>query len=205
MEKTIPQSLEEIKNLEKQTHQLIQKLTDIQEKKEHLRPTFLESSETKRTFRKKVEEIFKPYLPREHPPYGLPPMGDLEVGIMGYFDQALLPMLEGIMKSISLKTKIRIISPELNKDKRDRVSAEALNQIKKMGGEVKYILQLHSRLLYVKRGDYCEVIIGSGDLNSDCLDGRRFDASIWSDHPKIAEDAIDFFNRVWSLPDSKSQ
>lgn len=46
--------------------------------------------------------------------------------------------------------------------------------------------------------------MGSGDIKSDCLGGRRFDAGIWSNHPDIIQSAVNFFKRVWDDEGIKS-
>lgn len=54
---------------------------------------------------------------------------------------------------------------------------------------------LHARIFCVP--DKRILIVGSGDFQTDCFGGSRFDAGIWSNYPELIKSAIDFFNRVW--------
>ena len=114
---------------------------------------------------------------------------------MGYFAQALVDRLKIIL---ARQGKVKIISPELNLNRpADRTNLDALKRMEKNGAEVKIHPMLHARIFYVDIRGRREVIIGSGDIKSDCLGGRRFDAGIWSNHPETISSTIGFFNKVW--------
>ena len=120
---------------------------------------------------------------------------NVELWIMGYFDQARIDKLKPILEK---GTKVKIISPDLNLNKsQDKSNLDALKRMEKYGAEVRIHPMLHARIFYVLRDGSSEVVIGSGDIKSDCLGGKRFDAGIRSNHPEIIAETMSFFSRVW--------
>ena len=61
---------------------------------------------------------------------------------------------------------------------------------------------LHARIFCVPGRQF--LIVGSGDLQTDCVGGTRYDAGIWSNYPDLIKSAIDFFKRVWDESDPLS-
>jgi len=156
----------------------MQRLRRIMEDKESLSPRFVECSPEIRTYRGRIEGLFKTPLSRD-------------VYIMGYFDQIILDKL------LPNARYIRIISPtDALKTKRNK---DALRRISKAGAKVRLHPMLHARIFCVP--DRRVLIIGSGDLQTNCFGGSRFDAGIWSNYPELIKSAIDFFNRVWEESD----
>jgi len=179
--------LDKIENRVEQTHKAINRLISTMEDETFIRPQFVESSPTQRTFGKKVERVCENFSRGGSK--------GVEIYIAGYFDHQLIDKLKKILKDGG---KVKIISPELTKSKGDRTNLDALERMEKFGAEVRVHPMLHARIFYAKWAvSPWGVIIGSGDIKSDCLGGRRFDAGIWSNYPAIIESTIDFFNRVW--------
>jgi len=111
---------------------------------------------------------------------------------MGYFDQELLDKL------IPMAKNLKIISPD--KSFQGNKNTDALERIKKAGAQVRLHPMLHARIFcYPQRR---VVIIGSGDIQTNCFGGTRFDAGVWSNNPKLITDAVTFFDKVWN--DNKS-
>jgi hypothetical protein len=148
-----------------------------------LRPKFLESSPARRAFGDQVKGICDEIL--------VAGSKQVMIWIAGYFDGEIADRLE---KILSVGGEVRIITPEL-----EGKGARALKRmIKSYGAKVKIHPLLHARIFYVHRGGLpWGVIIGSGDITSECLSGKRFDAAIWSNHPEVMESTEEFFSRVW--------
>jgi len=158
------------------------------------RPKFVESSPGNRTFGKEIEGVLSNILHGD--------TKDVEIFIMGYFDHDSLDKLKEVLAA---KGKVRIIHPELTGSKQDQGNLDALRRVEKSGAEVRVHPMLHARIFYLSRdGQPWGVIVGSGDIKSDCLGGRRFDAGIWSNHPDVIQSAVNFFKRVWDDEGVKS-
>jgi len=170
-----------------QSRQAINRLISTIEDKTFMRPQFLESSPAKRTFGEKIERVCDNFARGSSK--------GAEIYIAGYFDHHLMDKLKKILRDGG---KVKIISPELTKSRGDQTNLDALKRMEKFGAEVRIHPMLHARIFFVNwAGSPWGVIVGSGDIKSDCLGGRRFDAGIWSNYPDIIKSTIDFFNRVW--------
>lgn len=112
-----------------------------------------------------------------------------EIMCTGYFDQYLLKQF----KALNPRPNIKFICPDLTNSKSDNVNMDALKRLKKMGAEVRFHPMLHARVVLNSK----EVIVGSSDLKSDCLGGRRFDAGVWSNNPVLIRAVNEFFQKVW--------
>jgi len=132
-----------------------------------------------------IDSVISPYR-------GGGPESDLY--IMGYFDQAMLNTL------LPVARYVRIISP--SGALTNRRNKDALTRMSKAGAKVRTHPMLHARIFCVP--DRRVLIVGSGDLQTDCIGGTRFDAGIWSNYPDLIKSAIDFFNRVWEESDPLS-
>ena len=153
----------------------VYRLRTVLESKEGLIPRFVECSPEIRTYRGRIEGLFRSGR------------FDQDLYIMGYFDQIMLDKL------LPMARYVRIISPAgALKTKKNK---DALRRINKAGAKVRTHPMLHARIFCVP--DRRILIIGSGDLQTDCLGGSRFDAGVWSNYPELIKSAIDFFNRVW--------
>lgn len=185
---SIPDKLKSIETKVKQTQQAVNRIISTLEDKAFLRPKFVESSPAKRTFGDMVTRICRNILESGSE--------EVEMFIVGYFDQFIIDKLKSILAK---KGKVKIISPELKLNRRDdKINLDALKRMEKNGAEVRIHPMLHAQIFYVSTGGQpWGVIIGSGDIKSDCIGGRRFDAGIWSNHPDVTSSTFDFFNRVW--------
>lgn len=155
----------------------------LQESKESLVPKFVESSPKARTYGQMIENFVCPrrgYLPRFQ--------GNDFIYIMGYFDQEMLDKLTPIATQVKILSPIKTPLSARNKD--------ALTRMKEAGAEVKVHPMLHARIFCVPTRNF--LIIGSGDIQTDCFGGTRFDAGIWSNYPDLIKDAMNFFNKVWA-------
>lgn len=157
----------------------VSRLRQMIEDKESLRPRFVESSPQIRTYGGMIDRLFERHGPEE------------EVYIMGYFDQIMLNKLINIARYLKIISPAGALKTKKNKD--------ALKRISKAGAQVRTHPMLHSRIFCVPHRRF--LIIGSGDLQTDCFGGSRFDAGIWSNYPDLIKSAIDFFNRVWEESD----
>lgn len=175
---------ERLKKLDNNIRNLISTIED----ETYRCPKFLESSPAERTFGKKVKGILDNILQSGG-------AHKTEILITGYFDHAIVDRLKEILAQ---KGKLKLISPTGKQKGGGQHNLDALYRIEEKGGDVRVHPMLHARIFYLIRDNQpWGVIIGSGDLKSDCLGGRRFDASIYSNHPEIIKSTIDFFNRVW--------
>jgi len=160
-----------------QTSEEVRRLRTIMESRESLIPRFVESSPQIRTYSDMIDSIISPrHGPLEHNLY-----------MMGYFDQITLDKL------LPIARYVRIISP--SKALENRINRDALNRMSRAGAQVRTHPMLHARIFCVP--DRQVLIVGSGDLQTDCFGGRRFDAGVWSNYPELIKSAVDFFNRVW--------
>lgn len=138
--------------------------------------SFVESSPTVRSFESKLRGLINKATSGE-------------LILTGYLDHILLTDF----KRLSPKPIIKIISPELKKTKQDKTNLDALKRLKTMGAEVRFHPMIHSRIALSQS----ELIVGSGDIKSDCLGGRRYDAGIWSNNPILIESCKSFTNKMW--------
>ena len=164
----------------------LRRLRQAQENKEHLVPRFVESSPQIRTYGAMIENLIQPNrgMMGMHP---MNPQSDDYIYAMGYFDQVMLDKLIPIAKKIKIISPDKAIQTKRNKD--------ALERISKAGAEVKLHPMLHARIFCAPNRNF--LIIGSGDIQTDCFGGTRYDAGIWSNYPELIKDAIKFFNKVW--------
>ena len=140
--------------------------------------SFIESSPTERSVEPKLRGILATSCKSGE-----------ELMLTGYFDQYLLKAFNA-MKPLP---KIKFISPELTNSKSDNINLDALKRLTKMGAEVRFHSMIHARIALNSK----EVIVGSSDIKSDCLGGRRYDAGVWSNNPILVQDANNFFQKVW--------
>jgi hypothetical protein len=83
--------------------------------------------------------------------------------------------------------KLTTVQTKKNKD--------ALKRILKAGARVRLHPMLHARIFCVPQRQL--LIIGSGDIQTECFGGERFDAGINSNNKDVIKQAMDFFKRVW--------
>ena len=155
---------------------------EIQEKNRGLAPKFVESSPSFRTYRDHIQNLFK-----RHPTIGYIIQPDEVICIMGHFDHMLLNELTPVAN------RIRIVSPAdtVNRSK----NKDALIRMSRAGAQVRLHPMLHARIFCVPKRNF--LIIGSGDIQTDCFGGARFDAGVLSNNPELTKDAMEFFDRVW--------
>jgi hypothetical protein len=171
------ESIEErIKKFEKGFGPLVENMQGLMTKLQTSTINFVESSPTVRSLEPILRGLFKNAA-----------SGDLMLA--GYFDQYLLKDFQ----AISARPLIRFISPELTASKQDQINLDALDRLSKMGAEVRFHPMLHARMAL----SATEIIVGSEDLKSDCLGGRRYDAGIWTNNPLIIRSGKAFFDKVW--------
>ena len=106
---------------------------------------------------------------------------------MGYFDQVMLDKL------IPMAKQVKIISP--SKATQTKRNKDALKRMNKAGAEIRLHPMLHARIFCAPKRRF--LIIGSGDVQTDCFGGSRFDAGVYSNNPDLIKDAMKFFDRVW--------
>jgi len=146
-----------------------------------LRPQFLESSPLNKSFGERVDDMIKQVIQNK----------SLSINIMGYFDHNHVNKLQPCAE------RVRIISRDRDV-KKDITLLNALNMMLGAGSEVRTNDQLHARLIQTEKS----VIVGSADLEADCISGNRIDACIWSNHPEIVESTKIFFQRIWDKSES---
>jgi hypothetical protein len=183
MTEDLTKTLEEIKVRIGALEEEIRRQRQIQENKESLAPRFVESSPNVRTYGQMIEDLINHFH--------LAPEGNL-IYVMGYFDQVLLNKLEPIAQ------KVKIISPI--KTPLSKKNEDALKRLSKAGTEVRLHPMLHARVFCVPKQNF--LIVGSGDIQTDCFGGSRYDAGIMSNYPQAIIDAMKFFDKVWeeSIP-----
>jgi len=173
---------EEVKKALEEIREELRRLRQAQEDKERLIPKFVESSPVTRTYGQYIDDLINPRFRDSMQ------LSDDLLYYMGHFDQELLDKLTPIAK------RIKIISPE--DTLKTAKNKDALRRISKDGAEVRLHPMLHARILLVPKRNF--LIVGSGDLQTNCLGGNRFDAGIKSNYPELIGDALNFFNRVWN-------
>lgn len=177
----IPKIYEEIEGLEKKVkertgagmNEVVSLLKEMQNNKLNL----LISSPTQRTFEPKINEVLDSV--EEGPVY-----------LAGYFDQAMLPKLIEVTK----KVETRIISPELKTTKQDQVNKHALLSLQKVNAKIKTHPMIHARFILTPGA----AIVGSADVKSDCLGGRRYDVCIFTSDPILITDLRLFADNLWT-------
>jgi hypothetical protein len=175
----------------------IRRYRQIQENPQGLAPRFVESSPNIRTYGGMIEDLISP----RHGGMMSSVAGE-SFYIMGYFDHVLLDKLVRIAK------QTKIISPckELPNQKSTRKmekNEDALERIAKMGAEVRVHPMLHARMFCNPQRRF--LIIGSGDIQTHCFGGTRFDAGIYSNNLDLIKQAMDFYNRVWQESEPLTQ
>jgi len=180
----IVQALEEIKRRLTTIEQEMARMRQIQENPQGLAPRFVENSPQIRTYSGYIEGLFNPR------------MGGMMRGgmfanetfyVMGYFDQVILNNLAPVAKQFKIICPATAIQTKKNKD--------ALKRIQKLGADVRLHPMLHARIFCVPQRQL--LIIGSGDIQTECFGGERFDAGIYSNNAELIKQTLDFFNRVW--------
>ncbi len=173
----------------------LRRYREIQENKESLAPRFVESSPNIRTYGGMIEDLINSQQ-------GISPIVSGEIFyIMGYFDHVLLDKLARIANV----TKIISPSREMQNQKPTRKmekNEDALERIAKMGADVRLHPMLHARMFCVPQRNF--LIIGSGDIQTYCFGGTRFDAGIYSNNPELIKQAMNFYNRVWAESETLS-
>lgn len=168
---------ERIKKVEKSVEPVLGNVKEYISSVQSATMTFVESSPTERS----LEPRLRGLLNRTN---------SGELVLTEYFDQYLLKDF----KVMSPKPSIKFISPELTNSKQDKINLDALNRLSKMGAEVRFHPLLHARMVLSPT----EIIVGSADIKSDCLGGRRYDAGIWSNNPVLVRSGKAFIDKVWS-------
>ncbi|MGA2683239.1 MAG: hypothetical protein ABSF44_15740 [Candidatus Bathyarchaeia archaeon] len=186
MAEDLKTTLEEIKRRITSIEEEMQRNRQIQENKESLAPRFVVSSPQTRTYSQLIENLFDPR--RGMGMMGMLFQGDITIYIMGHFDQVILDKLIPIAKKIKIISPSDTVSRKKNKD--------ALERLSKAGAEVRLHPMLHARLFCIPKTRF--LIVGSGDIQTDCFGGSRFDAGITSNYPQAITDAMKFFDDVWS-------
>ena len=116
--------------------------------------------------------------------------GSGEIILAGYFDQYLLTDFQ----SLNPKPLIKFISPELTNSKQDQINLDALQRLESIGAQVRFHPMLHARLVLSPT----EIIVGSADIKSDCMGGRRYDLGMWSNSPALVQSGKVFVDKVWN-------
>ena len=168
-----------MKKVEKGVEPILENIKEYMSGVQSATLTFVESSPTVRS----LEPTLRGLLNRQCMLGG-------ELVLTGYFDQYLLKDFQ----AMSPKPEIKFISPELKKTTQDKINLDALERLSKMGAEVRFHPMLHARMVLSPT----EIIVGSADVKSDCLGGRRYDAGIWSNNPILVRSGKVFFDKVWS-------
>lgn len=176
-QRTLESTHETIKQFRSEITSSFTEIREFMSKTQTANQTFVESSPTERS----LEPTLRGLMNRTN---------GGELIITGYFDQYLLKDLQ----NINPKPSIKFISPELTSSKSDRVNLDALRRMVALGAEVRCHPMLHARLVL----NPSEIIVGSADIKSDCLGGRRYDACIWSSNPNLVQSGKNFFAKVWN-------
>jgi len=180
-----PESIE----LAEKERQKLDQILSILETKERESIEFIESSPEMRNFEDKIKTILAEAPKSEWAK--IEGQGITDIFITGYFDQDLMPQLIDLMKTKG--TNIKILSPELKGTHQDRINRKALEELQKAGGQIKTHSMLHARMFVTNT----DAIVGSMDVKSDCLGGRRFDVGIWTKNPVVVKSSIEFFEKIW--------
>lgn len=181
-QRTLESIEERMKNMQKgftrmDVKPVLEEIEKYMSKIESATMTFVESSPTERS----LEPTLRGLLNRAD---------SGELMLTGYFDQYLLADFQAMSPTSSIK----FISPELSGSKQDRTNLDALKRLQKMGAEIRFHPMLHARMILSPT----EIIVGSADVKSDCLGGRRYDAGIWSNNPVLVRSGKVFVDKVWS-------
>ena len=176
--KSVQKSVEErMKNMQMGVTPILESMKEYMSKIQSATLTFVESSPTVRS----LEPTLRGLLNRTN---------SGELVLAGYFDQYLLKDFQ----AMSPKPPIKFISPELTNSKQDKINLDALQRLNKMGAKVGFHKMLHARMVLSPT----EIVVGSADIKSDCLGGRRYDAGIWSNNPVLVQSGKVFIDKVWS-------
>ena len=176
-QKTLELIEERMKKIEKGFEPILENVKEYISRVQSATMTFVESSPTERS----LEPTLRGLLNRTN---------SGELVLTGYFDQYLLKDF----KAMSPKPSVKFISPELTKSKQDQINLDALRRLSKMGAKVRFHPMIHARMVLSPT----EIIVGSADIKSDCLGGRRYDAGIWSNNPALVRSGEVFVDKVWS-------
>jgi len=176
-QKTLESIEERVKRFEKSYEPLLENMKEFMTRVQTSTLNFVESSPTERS----LEPILRGLLTNA---------GSAELMFAGYFDQYLLKDFQ----SLSSKPQIKFISPELTGSKQDQTNLDALKRLSAMGAEIRFHPMLHARMVLSPT----EIIVGSADIKSDCLGGRRYDAGIWTNNPMLIRSGKTFFDKVWA-------
>ena len=168
---------ERMKKVEKGVEPIIGIMKEYMSSVQSATLTFVESSPTVRS----LEPTLRGLLNRTN---------SGELVLTGYFDQYLLKDFQ----AMSSKPSIKFISPELTKSKQDKINLDALERLSKMGADVRFHSMSHARMVLSPT----EIIVGSADIKSDCLGGRRYDVGVWSNNPILVQSGKVFVDKVWS-------
>jgi len=154
----------------------IKVLTEYVDKIQNSTFRFVESSPTERS----LEPVLRGLLNR---------IISGELVITGYFDQYLLKDL-----NFGSNVSVKYISPELTNSKQDKINLDALNRLRKRGTQVRFHPMLHARMVLSPN----EIMVGSADIKSDCLGGRRYDSAIWTNNPVLINSGKIFIDKIWN-------
>jgi len=186
----ITQALDEIKRRITAIEQEMTRMRQIQENPQGLAPRFVENSPQIRTYSGYIEQLFDSRMGGMR---GMYPNETFYV--MGYFDQVILNKLTTVAKQFKIISPATAIQTKKNKD--------ALRRIQKAGADVRLHPMLHARIFCVPQRQL--LVVGSGDVQTECFGGERFDAGIVSNNPDVIKQAMDFFNRVWEESEPLAQ
>jgi hypothetical protein len=181
----IIQLLDDIRRRVVAIEQEMTRIRQIQENPQGLAPRFVENSPQIRTYSGSIEGLFD--LRMGGMRGGMPPNINEIYYVMGYFDQVMLNKLTHVAKQFKIISPATAIQTKKNKD--------ALKRIQKAGADVRLHPMLHARIFCVPQRQL--LIIGSGDIQTECFGGERFDAGIYSNNSELIKQTLDFFNRVW--------
>lgn len=188
MDEELKRAIDSINSRLSKIEEEMRRYREIQEYKENLAPKFVESSPSIRTYGGMIETLITRGRLR------LDSSAEGQIYIMGYFDHVLLNSLSHYAKSIKIISPQRENSNHKPSRKLEK-NEDALGRIAKMGAEVRLHPMLHARLFCVPIEKF--LIVGSGDIQTHCFGGTRFDAGIFSNNPDVIKQAMDFYNRVW--------
>lgn len=176
-QKTLELLGERIKRVEKGFEPILENIKDYMSSFQSATMALVESSPTERSLEPRLRGL-------------LNSANSGELVLTGYFDQYLLKTF----KVMSPKPPIKFISPELTNSKQDKINLDALERLSKMGAKVRFHPMLHARLVLSPT----EIIVGSADIKSDCLGGRRYDVAVWANNPVLVESGKVFIDKVWN-------
>lgn len=140
---------------------------------------FIESSPEKRELRDRVFSMIQKLQKKE------------EICFTGYFDQELLDQLNIAIKEKQIS--IRIICQPPGKKNEDKRNLDALQRVIKKGGRVMLNPLIHARIVLCPK----EILVGSADMKANSFGGGHYEASLFSDDPKILKKVRLFFEKIW--------